>query len=114
MSHTVAATASVNRRPSGLVASEKVVVAVVVAFTVVAMWVACTDAGVRTTASTTVQVKSGDTLWSIAQEHPVAGESVTETVDRIATMNGIEDAVLVPGTHLSVPCEQPAAAVAMR
>jgi LysM repeat protein len=49
-----------------------------------------------------VVVQPGDTLWSIAAE--VAGtDDVREVVDRIQELNGLQDAVLMPGQVLELP-----------
>jgi predicted Zn-dependent protease len=55
------------------------------------------------TRTTTVQVHSGQTLWTVAQ-HAAPSASAAAVVDRIRSLNGLgDDAVLYPGELLRVP-----------
>lgn len=51
----------------------------------------------------TVRVQSGDSLWSLAQEHPIEGLSTQETSDMIRNVNHLEYGSLDAGAHLKVP-----------
>ena len=51
----------------------------------------------------TVRVQSGDSLWSLAQEHPIEGLSTQETSDMIRNVNHLEHGSLDAGAHLNVP-----------
>lgn len=51
----------------------------------------------------TVRVVSGDTLWNIAEEHPVRGVSTQEVANWIEQENGLKSPSLVPGQSLIVP-----------
>lgn len=51
----------------------------------------------------TVRVQSGDSLWSLAQEHPIEGLSTQETSDMIRSVNRLEHGSLDAGAHLKVP-----------
>lgn len=51
----------------------------------------------------TVRVQSGDSLWSLAQEHPIEGLSTRETSDMIRDVNHLEHGSLDAGAHLIVP-----------
>lgn len=51
----------------------------------------------------TVRVQSGDSLWSLAQEHPIEGLSTQETSDMIRNVNHLEHGSLDAGAHLKVP-----------
>jgi len=51
----------------------------------------------------TVRVRSGDSLWSLAQEHPIEGLSTQETSDMIRNVNHLEHGSLDAGVHLKVP-----------
>ena len=53
----------------------------------------------------TVTVMPGDSLWQIAEEHPVQGTTTDQLVNHIIDENGLEDAMLRPGMRLSVPAE---------
>jgi predicted Zn-dependent protease len=50
-----------------------------------------------------VIVRPGDSLWSLAADHTPAGANVQDTIDRIASVNHLEDATIVPGERLSIP-----------
>lgn len=51
----------------------------------------------------TVRVQSGDSLWSLAQEHSVDGLSTQETSDIIRSVNHLEHGSLDAGDVLKVP-----------
>ena len=51
----------------------------------------------------TVRVQSGDSLWSLAQEHPIEGLSTQETSDMIRNVNHLEHGSLDVVAHLKVP-----------
>ena len=51
----------------------------------------------------TVRVQSGESLWSLAQEHPIEGLSTQETSDMIRVVNHLEHGSLDAGAHLKVP-----------
>jgi len=51
---------------------------------------------------TTVTVRPGDTLWTIASAH-TGSSDVTETIDRITEVNHLRSAPLQPGQHLRIP-----------
>ena len=51
----------------------------------------------------TVRVQSGDSLWSLAQEHPIEGLSTQETSDMIRNVNQLEHGSLDAGAHITVP-----------
>lgn len=51
----------------------------------------------------TVRVQSGDSLWSLAQEHPIEGLSTQETSDMIRNVNHLEHGSLDAGVRLKVP-----------
>ena len=48
----------------------------------------------------TVRVQSGDSLWSLAQEHPIEGLSTQETSDMIRDVNHLEHGSLDAGAVL--------------
>jgi predicted Zn-dependent protease len=52
---------------------------------------------------TTVTVRPGDSLWSLASEHTAGGANVQDTIDRITVVNHLDGATIVPGERLSIP-----------
>lgn len=61
-----------------------------------------------------VRVESGDSLWALAQRHPVAGMSTEQTVDLIAKTNHLDRAGLVTGTEIMVPAKPGPVTTAMK
>ena len=53
-------------------------------------------------ATATVTVQSGDSLWSLATAAERSADP-RETVERIRELNGLDDSVIVPGQRLVVP-----------
>ncbi len=84
----------------------------VVAVAIVATFVALTltrpvDPGDVET--TTRLVEQGDTLWALAQSHPVEGLSTEQTAGLIASLNGLESSTLHAGSAIKVPSTRPEA-----
>jgi len=52
---------------------------------------------------TTVTVRHGENLWSIADRYTTSGHSVQDTVDDILAANAKSSATVVPGEHLRIP-----------
>lgn len=51
----------------------------------------------------TVRVHTGESLWSLAEEHPVEGLTTQETSDMIRSVNHLERGSLDAGAVLKVP-----------
>ena len=51
----------------------------------------------------TIVVMPGETLWSIAQQHPVQGCTTAEVVRHISQSNALGSGLLTSGMELSVP-----------
>ena len=51
----------------------------------------------------TIRVQSGDSLWSLAEEHPIDGLSTQETSDVIRSVNHLDHGSLDAGVDLKVP-----------
>lgn len=56
--------------------------------------------------SSTVVVQSGDSVWSIAESHPVEGYSTSQLVTWITQNNSLDGSALQPGQTISVPQAQ--------
>ncbi len=50
-----------------------------------------------------ISVSQGDTLWSIAAEHPIEGMTTQQCVRWISSTNDLDGCVLVPGQAIEVP-----------
>lgn len=50
-----------------------------------------------------ITVNTGDTLWALANEHPISGLSTADTVNVIAEWNELQGGCLHPGDLLLVP-----------
>ena len=50
-----------------------------------------------------IVVHPGDTIWDIAQSHPVEGCSTQELARHLRSINNLEDANLTVGMRLNVP-----------
>lgn len=55
--------------------------------------------------TSTVSVSAGDSLWQIAESHPVAGVSTQDVVSFIRAQNNLPSSNIVPGQKLEVPAE---------
>lgn len=62
----------------------------------------------------TVRISRGDTLWSIASAHPVAGLDTAATVDLIAELNDLDGFALVAGDTVLVPSDAESGNITMR
>jgi predicted Zn-dependent protease len=51
----------------------------------------------------TVTVRTGDSLWTLAERYTPAGGDVQDTIDRIAGANHLRGAIIVPGQRLHIP-----------
>lgn len=52
---------------------------------------------------TTVQVKSGDTLWNIAAEYGPDNQDIRQTVYEICKYNNVSADTLMAGQYITVP-----------
>ena len=64
--------------------------------------VACKNAFEQATYET-ITVHTGDSLWSIADAHPVAGRTTDDLVRHIRESNGLTSACIQPGMALTAP-----------
>ena len=59
-------------------------------------------------------VQAGDSLWTLAQAHPVEGLSTAQVADLIAETNGRDGALITPGETILVPTRVPEDTLAAR
>lgn len=69
------------------------------------MHVHAVSATLEATPTQTEHVVRGQTVWQVAQEHPVTGVSTSELVRWLRELNHLDDACLVPGQELIVPLQ---------
>lgn len=50
-----------------------------------------------------IRVEAGESLWSLAKAHPVAGLSTAQTVQLIADLNSLDERTLWVGSSIRVP-----------
>jgi len=53
----------------------------------------------------TVEVKSGDTLWQIADGHKNKGKDIRKLIYEINTINRLDDSSIYPGQLLKIPVD---------
>jgi hypothetical protein len=90
------------RRGQRLSVLEIVVLGVILALLVAGV-VSARTSGSTSVATQTLQVRSGDTLWSIAEAHPAPGLSTAQTVESIERDNQLATGALTEGQTLRVP-----------
>ena len=102
--HTVVAAAPVALKASTIVVFAVAVTLFFVLATTVftARHAAYADSASNVTYET-VRVHTGDSLWSLAEEHPVEGLTTQETSDMIRSVNHLERGSLDAGAVLKVP-----------
>ena len=102
--HTVVAPAPVALKASTIVAfAVAFTLFFVLATTVFTARHAAYADSVSTVTYETVRVHTGDSLWSLAEEHPVEGLTTQETSDMIRSVNHLERGSLDAGAVLKVP-----------
>jgi nucleoid-associated protein YgaU len=74
----------------------------IAAATVVTVQLGDRDGGLQLAGSSTVVVRQGDTLWSLAQEL-APEEDPRAVVDAIVDLNGLDSVDLLPGAVLQLP-----------
>ena len=60
------------------------------------------------------KVKVGESLWAIAQRHPVEGLSTSQSVDLLTSLNHLDEDSISPGQTLLVPVSRTDQRVASR
>lgn len=89
-------------RARTLTHAEKALVGLLMGALVVAI-VAQASGGSSAVDTTRIRVREGDTLWSLAANHPAHGLDTARTADLIAELNGLDSSALAAGTTLKVP-----------
>jgi Tfp pilus assembly protein FimV len=98
------------------VVGETAGVVLVAILLVVGLWLGGAR-GSASTGSALIRVDAGQTLWSIASQHPLTGLTTEQTAELIARANGLAGYRLVAGSTLRIPIQETAGdapAIAMR
>ncbi|WP_102337458.1 LysM peptidoglycan-binding domain-containing protein [Collinsella provencensis] len=61
------------------------------------------NAVLEETAQMEVKIQPGESLWNLAETHPINGLNTSETVEVIKNWNGLSSSMLHPGESLVVP-----------
>ena len=61
------------------------------------------QASIDATRFETIEVKAGDSLWDIAEDHAIEGLTIQEISDVIRDRNQLDSALLHPGMEIEVP-----------
>jgi len=61
------------------------------------------DAYASTEGYQSVEVVSGDTLWTIAASHTAAGQDIREYISKMRTLNHLKSSVIYEGQVLLLP-----------
>ena len=64
---------------------------------------AAIDQALETVSFETVRVREGDSLWSLAQEHPIDGLETAQAVEVLRNANNLDAAALSAGDDILVP-----------
>lgn len=75
----------------------------VLAFAFVSARIESERAVIAATQRTEVSIAVGDSLWSLASEHPIEGLDTAKTVELIREWNGLTTGTLTIGAALMVP-----------
>ena len=118
MSSTVAAHIRNNRRDvtarrRGLSMAEKAAL-VALGAVLVAVTLGAGSTQVPNVPTHTVRVESGDTLWHLAERHPVEGLTTEQTVELIVRTNQLTDAGVQAGAEIAVPAQPGTTTTALR
>lgn len=105
--HCTASATGIDRRPREsrrqCLSALEVVTLVAIAGLLIAGAVAVQPHAATGTVTQTVQVQAGETLWSIAQAHPIAGLTTSQAAESISHTNRLATSTLRTGQTLQVP-----------
>lgn len=100
-------------RGTGLSLLEVLVLAIVLALLIAGV-VATRCANATAVHDASVRVERGQTLWGLAESHPVRGLSTAQTAELIAQLNNLGTKSLVAHTVVRVPASETSAVFASR
>ena len=87
-------------------------VAVVIALAICVVSVICSNMisnkisdALATVPNTEYTVHAGDSVWSIAESHPIEGYSASDVVTWIMERNNLNNGLIIPGQSLLVPSQ---------
>ncbi|MDR3687535.1 MAG: LysM peptidoglycan-binding domain-containing protein [Coriobacteriia bacterium] len=96
------------RKHARAVAWAEIVALVLIAVALIMATVLTARHSSRAVASERMRVESGQTLWALAAQHPVAGLTTEQTAGLIASLNHISDGRVASGTTIYVPAQHTA------
>lgn len=62
-----------------------------------------TNSSLSNSATEIVRVHSGDTIWSIAENHPIDNVTTNDVADYIIEINELDGGLIHPGQTICVP-----------
>ncbi len=89
----------------GLSSLELAIIVVLVFAVIAAALVSGAGSRPRAVRTNAVRVSAGQSLWSIAAEHPIAGLTTQQTVDAIRRSNHLSRSTIAEGVVLRVPVQ---------
>jgi len=97
----------------GLTGFELAIIVGLVLAVIAAAVLSGAGSGPKPARESTIKVGAGESLWSIAAEHAVPGQTTQQTVDAIRQSNHLTGSVVAEGSVLRIPTPaQPAVALA--
>jgi len=120
MHHAIAASHPTRRRPqmrtrNGALSGTEIAILVGIMAALVITTLATRSTTPTDVPTIHVRVEAGETLWSLADEHPVDGLTTEQAVVLIADMNNLDDGTpLHAGRTIRVPSRTAADGVALR
>lgn len=90
-------------RLKGLTALELAIIVVLVFAVIAAALASGPSSRPKAVRTSTIRVSAGQSLWTIAAEHPIAGLTTQQTVDAIRRSNHLSGSTIAEGVVLRVP-----------
>jgi len=92
-----------SRKHPRAVAWAEIVALVLIALALVTATVVTAHHASASVVSERIRIESGQTLWTLAAQHPVVGLSTEQTADMIASLNHISNGHVATGATICIP-----------